>query len=106
MYFSSKKPLFNNIIYFFMQIVCIYKKGKGVLMLKFNKILLSSLMFVCVIFLYSCNSNVKDNTAKSESKINVAVSIVPEETFVKEVGGDKIEEVFAIRAGRELRVVV
>lgn len=57
-------------------------------MLKFNKILLSFLMFVYVIFLYSYNSNVKDSTTKSESKINATVSIVPEETFVKEVGGD------------------
>ena len=69
-------------------------------MLKFNKILLSSLMFVCVIFLYSCNSNVKDNTAKSESKINVAVSIVPEETFVKEVGGDKVKVTTMIPSGQ------
>lgn len=69
-------------------------------MLKFNKILLSSLMFVCVIFLYSCNSNVKDSTTKSESKINVAVSIVPEETFVKEVGGDKVNITTMIPSGQ------
>lgn len=69
-------------------------------MLKFNKILLSSLMFVCVIFLYSCNSNVKDSTIKSESKINVAVSIVPEETFVKEVGGDKVNITTMIPSGQ------
>lgn len=69
-------------------------------MLKFNKILLSSLMFVCVIFLYSCNSNVKESTTKSESKINVAVSIVPEETFVKEVGGDKVNITTMIPSGQ------
>ena len=69
-------------------------------MLKFNKILLSFLMFVCVIFLYSCNSNVKDSTTKSESKINVAVSIVPEETFVKEVGGDKVKVTTMIPSGQ------
>ena len=69
-------------------------------MLKFNKILLSLLMFVCVIFLYSCNSNVKDSTTKSESKINVAVSIVPEETFVKEVGGDKVNITTMIPSGQ------
>lgn len=69
-------------------------------MLKFNKMLLSFFMFVCVIFLYSCNSNVKNNTTKSESKINVAVSIVPEETFVKEVGGDKVKVTTMIPSGQ------
>jgi zinc transport system substrate-binding protein len=57
-------------------------------------------MLVCVIFLYSCDSNVEDSTAKSESKINVAVSIIPEETFVKEVGGDKVNVTTMIPSGQ------
>ena len=69
-------------------------------MLKFNRILLLLFMFTCAICLCSCNSNVKNNTINEESKIKVAVSIVPEETFVKEVGGDKVSVTTMIPSGQ------
>lgn len=69
-------------------------------MKKFNKILLSFFIFGCVIFLYSCNLNVEKSAIKAESKINVAVSIVPEETFVKEIGGDKVKVTTMIPSGQ------
>lgn len=69
-------------------------------MKKFKKIIFTFSMLCCVIFLYACNSNVNNSVIDKKSNISVAVSIVPEATFVKEVVGDKVDIVTMIPSGQ------
>lgn len=63
-------------------------------MKKIISIILSSAILVCCILLSSCAKN-----DKSSDKLIVAVSIVPQETFVKAVCGDKVEVITMIPPG-------
>ena len=68
--------------------------------MKNNKKLLFLFIVVSVIFLFGCNANEKNNNSNTEYKINVAVSIVPQETFVRAVGGDKVDVTTMIPPGK------
>ncbi|WP_373897356.1 metal ABC transporter solute-binding protein, Zn/Mn family [Haloimpatiens sp. FM7315] len=70
-------------------------------MKKIRKLKLSFII-LCLVFLMSgCTKNTsynKDNTSKD--KLTVAVSIVPEETFVKKVAGDLVNVVTLVPKGK------
>lgn len=68
--------------------------------MKNNKKFLFLFIFVLVVLLSGCNANEKSNNLNTENKINVAVSIVPQETFVKAVGGDKVDVTTMIPPGK------
>lgn len=68
--------------------------------MKNNKKLLFLFIVVSVIFLFGCSANEKNNNSNTENKINVAVSIVPQETFVRVVGGDKVDVTTMIPPGK------
>ena len=68
--------------------------------MKNNKKLLFLFIVVSVIFLFGCSANEKNNNSNTEYKINVAVSIVPQETFVRAVGGDKVDVTTMIPPGK------
>ncbi|SHJ67513.1 metal ABC transporter solute-binding protein, Zn/Mn family [Parasporobacterium paucivorans] len=59
--------------------------------------LLLTVLFVGVIFLYGCGS--RENSGSEEGKPIIAVSIVPEKTFVEAVCGDLVEVVTLIPPG-------
>lgn len=72
----------------------------GVFMLKINKnILLFSITF-SIVFFSACGVDKKTNDTNIKEKISVAVSIVPQENFVKTVGGDKVDIVTMIPPGK------
>src|SRR5690554_6408748 len=51
----------------------------------------SAAFFLCIILFAVCCACGKDTTRNTADKIIVAVSIVPQETFVKEVAGEDAE---------------
>ncbi len=68
--------------------------------MNFKRIFISLLMIMSIV-LIGCSEkkpNVKEVSSNKE-KIQVAVSIVPQETFVKEVGGDLVEVITMIPPG-------
>ncbi|MGH4117624.1 metal ABC transporter solute-binding protein, Zn/Mn family [Clostridium sp.] len=64
-----------------------------------KKMLLFSIVF-SALFFSACGANKTTNDANIKEKINVAVSIVPQETFVKAVGGDKVDVITMIPPGK------
>lgn len=69
-------------------------------MLKISKNLLVFLISISVIFSSGCSILEKSSNKNIEKKFSVAVSIVPQETFVKEVGGDKVDVITMIPPGK------
>ncbi|MBK5241215.1 zinc ABC transporter substrate-binding protein [Clostridium sp.] len=69
-------------------------------MLKTSK---KSLVFYVVfssLFFSACGASKTTNYTNIKQKINVAVSIVPQETFVKAVGGEKVDVITMIPPGK------
>ena len=64
-------------------------------MSKNNKIIL--LLFV---FIFGCSIDKRNNNANLQRRINIAVSIVPQETFVKAVAEDKVDIITMIPPGK------
>lgn len=64
-----------------------------------KKLLLFSIIF-SALFFSACGDSKKTSEANIKEKISVAVSIVPQETFVKAVGGDKVDIVTMIPPGK------
>ncbi len=69
-------------------------------MLKTNKKLLIFSIIFSALFFSACSTNEISNDPNIKKKISVAVSIVPQETFVKAVGGDKVDVVTMIPPGK------
>lgn len=69
-------------------------------MAKICKKLLVFLMLISVIFSSGCGIREKSTNENQRKKLSVAVSIVPQETFVKEVGKDKVEVITMIPPGK------
>jgi zinc transport system substrate-binding protein len=69
-------------------------------MLKISKKLVVFLVSISVIFSSGCSIREKSNNKNIEKKLSVAVSIVPQEAFVKEVGGDKVDVITMIPPGK------
>ncbi|MGH4052654.1 MAG: metal ABC transporter solute-binding protein, Zn/Mn family [Clostridium sp.] len=69
-------------------------------MLRTNKKLLLFSIIFSVVFFSSCGVDKKTNDTNIKEKISIAVSIVPQETFVKAVGGDKVDIVTMIPPGK------
>ncbi|MCY6369781.1 metal ABC transporter solute-binding protein, Zn/Mn family [Clostridium ganghwense] len=65
-----------------------------------NKIFLLILVVVCIAFSGCSKEKTSSNTKTPNKKIPIAVSIVPEETFVKAVGGNLIDVVTMIPSGQ------
>lgn len=65
-----------------------------------GKRLLVFFMFVFIIFSSGCSIDEKSSNKNTEKKISVAVSIIPQETFVKEVGRDKVDVITMIPPGK------
>lgn len=68
-------------------------------MFKNNKSLLLFSIIILVILMFGCSTDKKSNGLNTENKINVAVSIVPQETFVRAVAGDKVDVITMIPPG-------
>ncbi|MGK0466067.1 metal ABC transporter substrate-binding protein [Clostridium sp.] len=64
-----------------------------------KKSLIFSIVF-SALFFSACGTDKTTNDTNIKEKINVAVSIVPQETFVKAVGGDKVDVVTMIPPGK------
>lgn len=62
--------------------------------------LLLLFIFVIIAILNGCSIDNKSNSLNVEEGIKIAVSIVPQETFVKAVGGDKINIITMIPPGK------
>ena len=60
-------------------------------MRKRKNAILPLFIFIIIVFLDGCSMDDKSNSLNVEEEIKIAVSIVPQETFVKAVGGDKID---------------
>lgn len=58
------------------------------------------MLSISVIFSFGCSIREKSSNKNIEKKLSVAVSIVPQETFVKEVGGDKVDVITMIPPGK------
>src|SRR5690554_208576 len=58
------------------------------------------LLIMIALSLLAGGCAISENTAKDSSKLTVAVSIVPQQTYVKEIAGDLIEVVTAIPPGK------
>lgn len=67
---------------------------------KLFKLLLFFSIFILIIFMSGCSTDEKRNSSNIDNKIKVAVSIVPQETFVKMVGGDKVDVITMIPPGK------
>lgn len=68
--------------------------------IKNSKIILLFFVFISVVFIYGCSADRQNSGLKSEEKINVGVSIVPQGTFVRAVGGDKVDVITMIPPGK------
>ncbi|MGH4125400.1 MAG: metal ABC transporter solute-binding protein, Zn/Mn family [Clostridium sp.] len=64
-----------------------------------KKMLLFSFIF-SALFFSACGASKETSDTNTKQKISVAVSIVPQETFVKAVGGDKVDIVTMIPPGK------
>ncbi|MGH4141067.1 metal ABC transporter solute-binding protein, Zn/Mn family [Clostridium sp.] len=64
-----------------------------------KKLLLFSIIF-SAIFFSACSADKETSDNNIKEKLSVAVSIVPQETFVKAVGGDKVNIVTMIPPGK------
>ena len=69
-------------------------------MIRNNKVLFLFFIFVFIIFIPGCSVDERSSDSKLEERINVAVSIVPQETFVRAVGGDKVDVITMIPPGK------
>ena len=69
-------------------------------MMKITKRLLLFSIIVSVILMSGCSTDEKSNGSNIENKINIAVSIVPQETFVRAVGGDKVDVITMVPPGK------
>lgn len=70
--------------------------------MKFKKSLVFLLMIMIIMSMIGCKSNKTNDTTTaiaSDEKITVAVSIIPQETFVKAVAGDLVEVITLIPPG-------
>ncbi len=67
-------------------------------MKKMNKGMVGLFLLVCILVQTGCSLQTKENT-KDESKVVIAVSIVPEQTFVEAVCGELAEVVTLIPPG-------
>ncbi|PRR81033.1 metal ABC transporter solute-binding protein, Zn/Mn family [Clostridium vincentii] len=69
-------------------------------MLKIGRSLAMFSIIVPVLFFSACGVDKEGNSLNESEKISVAVSIVPQETFVKAVGGDKVDIITMIPPGK------
>ncbi len=69
-------------------------------MLKISRKLLLVTIITSTVCLFGCSVDKKSSDSDLKEKVSVAVSIVPQETFVKEVGGDKVDIVTMIPPGK------
>lgn len=69
-------------------------------MFKTNKKMFLFSIIICTVFFSACDVNKKTKDTNIKEKFSVAVSIVPQETFVKAVGGDKVDVVTMIPPGK------
>lgn len=69
-------------------------------MMKITKRALLFSIILSVILMSGCSTDEKSNGSNIEDKINIAVSIVPQETFVRAVGGDKVDVITMIPPGK------
>ncbi|MFP4655179.1 MAG: metal ABC transporter solute-binding protein, Zn/Mn family [Methanohalobium sp.] len=58
---------------------------------------LSVVLIICVLFVSGCSE--KSQTQKDDENITVAVSILPQAEFVKQVGGEKVNTIVMIPPG-------
>jgi zinc transport system substrate-binding protein len=72
----------------------------GLIIFKINKKVLLFSIIACTLLFSACDANKKTNNTNIKETIRIAVSIVPQETFVKVVGGDKVDVVTMIPPGK------